>query len=137
MALYAAQVGKSLEGKVLRVSDSSLGIPFFPEVVGHAGKLYLLKNNNVPILLFSGRLHLYQGYSFLEVTLPVVFSYLAGVKVIILTNAVGSLSFSLPPGSIVLISDQLDFTFCPDPVFFSPPFFDEEIQEIFKKVGKR
>jgi len=127
----------ALEGEVIdEFSYPSLGIPFFPEVEGHAGKLYLLKNNNVPILLFSGRLHLYQGYSFLEVTLPVVFSYLAGVKAIILTNAVGSLSYFLPPGSVVLISDQIDFTFYPDPIFFSPPLFDEEIQEVFKKAGK-
>jgi len=138
MALVAGSGWEDvLEGKIIgEFSYPSLGIPFFSEVEGHAGKLYLLKNNNVLILLFSGRLHLYQGYSFSEVTLPVVFSYLAGAKTIILTNAVGSLSFSLPPGSIVLISDQLDLTFCPDPVFFSPPFFDEEIQEIFKKAGR-
>ncbi|HXL01617.1 MAG TPA: purine-nucleoside phosphorylase [Candidatus Atribacteria bacterium] len=114
-----------------------LGIPFFTEVEGHAGKLCLLKKNDFTFLLFSGRLHLYQGYSFFEITLPVVFSYLAGVEAIILTNAAGSLSFSLPPGSVVIITDQVDFTFYPDPILLPPPFFDEKIQEIFKKAGRK
>lgn len=127
-----------VEGELIdEFSYPSLGIPFLPEVEGHAGKLQLLKKNNFIFLLFSGRLHLYQGYSFFEVTLPVLFSYLAGVEAIILTNAAGSLSFSLPPGSVVLISEQVDLTFYPDPILLSPPFFDEKVQEVFKKAGKK
>lgn len=129
--------GEIVEGELINeLSYSSLGIPFFTEVEGHAGKLRLLKKNNLTFLLFSGRLHLYQGYSFFEATLPVLFSRLAGVEAIVLTNSAGSLSFSLPPGSVVIIDDQVDLTFYPDPILFSPPFFDKEIQEIFKKVGK-
>lgn len=125
-----------IEGELVdEFSYPSLGIPFLPEVEGHAGKLRLLKKDNFSFLLFSGRLHLYQGYSFFEVTLPVLFSHLAGVKDIILTNAAGSLSFSLPPGNVVLIADQVDLTFYPDPILLFPPIFDEKIQQVFKKMG--
>ena len=36
--------------------------PFFPQT-GHEGELYLGRQGNVDLLIFSGRMHLYQGYN--------------------------------------------------------------------------
>ena len=77
-------------------------------VEGHAGKLVLGEAAGVPVVVQQGRFHFYEGYEMDEVTLPVrTFSQL-GVTTVILTNAAGSLSTEMRPGSLMLISDHLN-----------------------------
>src|SRR5688572_2039956 len=77
-------------------------------VVGHAGQLVLGEIDGLPIVVQKGRFHFYEGYAMEQVTFPVRTFGLMGVENLILTNAAGSLSTEMTPGSLMLISDHLN-----------------------------
>lgn len=131
--------GQVVKGKDIAVlSYQEIGFPFYQEVEGHSGVVRLVEENGISLLVFEGRLHLYQGYSYEDSVLPVIFSFLSGVKVLICTNAAGSLHRSVPPGTICLLADQIDFTFIPDPPFVSKrPFFSEKLRNVMHEVAKK
>lgn len=115
-----------------------IGIVFRQEVEGHAGMVRLLEAEQGVILVFEGRPHLYQGYRYEEVVLPVVLSALAGVKGLIITNAAGSLHRHIPPGNLCLLTDQVDFTFVPDPqVLQKRAYFSRELQILAHEAAKK
>jgi purine-nucleoside phosphorylase len=62
------------------------------------------------VLAFLGRLHLYEGYSAVEVAHPVRTAVAAGCRTIVITNAAGALHPDLLPGDVVLIADHLNLT---------------------------
>ena len=62
------------------------------------------------VLAFLGRLHLYQGFSAVEVAHPVRTAIAAGCGTVVITNAAGALRPDLGPGDLVLISDHLNLT---------------------------
>lgn len=130
--------GEVVEGRTLEVfSYQDFGISFRREVEGHSGVVRLVEKDDTPVLVFEGRLHLYQGYRYEEVVLPVVFSFLSGVKVLLLTNAAGSLHRGIPPGNLCLLTDQVDFTFVPDPpVFQKRPLFSAELRDLACRVAQ-
>ena len=85
-------------------------VPHFSRstVQGHAGQLVLGEVEGVPVAVQQGRFHFYEGYEMEQVMFPMrVFGRL-GVKNVILTNAAGSLSTEMRPGSLMLISDHLN-----------------------------
>ncbi|QDU62557.1 Purine nucleoside phosphorylase 1 [Planctomycetes bacterium Pan216] len=78
-------------------------------VVGHPGKLLFGSWANRTVVLFQGRNHWYEGHPWTRVTLPIQIAAHLGVGTVMLTNASGSLSPKLPPGSLVCIDDHLNF----------------------------
>ncbi|MGH1467481.1 MAG: purine-nucleoside phosphorylase [Bdellovibrionales bacterium] len=87
-------------------------IPYFPRstVVGHKGNLIIGSYKGLDIALFQGRVHYYEGYSPEEVVFPArLFKWIGGED-LILTNAAGSLNPNWPPGDMMVIKDQLNFT---------------------------
>ena len=76
-------------------------------VDGHAGKFIFGRVNGVPQLFQQGRLHLYEGLPADEVILPIHVAVTLGIRKFILTNAIGSLSPNILPGSIVLLTNIL------------------------------
>lgn len=87
-------------------------IPGFPPpgVAGHAGVLIAGDLDGVPVLMQSGRFHLYEGHDPAIVALPVrVFAEL-GVETLILTNAAGGINRAFKPGTLMLISDHINMT---------------------------
>jgi len=88
-------------------------IPHYPEptVEGHSGKLTIGKLNEREILVASGRLHMYEGYSMDEVVFPIRVLKECGIKNLIITNSAGSLRKENPPGTIMIIEGHIDFTF--------------------------
>jgi purine-nucleoside phosphorylase len=85
-------------------------IPAFPKstAIGHAGQLVIGNAGSVPVAAMQGRVHLYEGYSPLEVTFPIrVFARL-GVRAVILTNAAGGISLGYSQGALVLIRDHIN-----------------------------
>ena len=62
------------------------------------------------VLVFLGRLHLYEGYPPARVAHAVRTAAAAGCSTVILTNASGSLRPELPTGSLALIADHLNLT---------------------------
>lgn len=88
-------------------------IPGFPvsSVKGHSGRLLFGTLEGVPVVIMSGRFHLYEGYSAKEVTFPIrVFSRM-GIKRLFISNAAGGLRKDLTPGSVMLIRDHINLTF--------------------------
>lgn len=85
-------------------------IPYFARstVEGHAGRLVLGEIDGIAIAAQQGRFHYYEGYDMQQVVLPMRAFGLMGIKNVILTNAAGSLSTEMRPGSLMLISDHLN-----------------------------
>ena len=77
-------------------------------VEGHAGQLVLSEVRGIPVAVQQGRFHYYEGYEMNQVTFPMRTFSLMGIKNVILTNAAGSTSTEMTPGSLMLISDHLN-----------------------------
>jgi purine-nucleoside phosphorylase len=84
---------------------------FPPSLVSHQrSEVWSLEVGTVRVLVFLGRLHLYEGYRATEVTHPVRTAVAAGCRVIVITNASGSLQQTIVPGDLVLIADHLNLS---------------------------
>ncbi len=94
------------------VSVPTTELPGFasPTVAGHHGEIRSVTIGDRRVLVLLGRSHLYEGRSAAEVVHPVRVAVLAGVKVVILTNAAGGLDALMRPGEAVLIRDHLNLT---------------------------
>jgi purine-nucleoside phosphorylase len=87
------------------------GVPGFPEprVPGHEGELVCGLLGRVPVLVQAGRVHLYEGHSAATVALPVRVYRRLGVAVLVVTNAAAALRSDLAPGSLMRITDHINF----------------------------
>jgi purine-nucleoside phosphorylase len=87
-------------------------IPGFPisSVKGHGRSLIVGDSNKTKICVLTGRCHMYEGFSAHEVVHPLRVLARLGIKKVLLTNASGSLVKSIAPGSLVLITDQINLT---------------------------
>lgn len=85
-------------------------IPGWPAstAVGHAGKLVFGNVDDVPVVVQSGRAHLYEGHSMEKVAFGVRTLGKLGVKRIIFTNAAGGINLGYSQGALVLISDHIN-----------------------------
>jgi purine-nucleoside phosphorylase len=85
-------------------------IPHFARstVQGHAGQLVLGEIEGRKIAVQQGRFHYYEGYEMEQVIFPIRTFGRLGIKNVILTNAAGSTSTELKPGSLMLISDHIN-----------------------------
>lgn len=85
-------------------------IPHFARstVQGHAGRLVLGEIEGVAVAVQQGRFHYYEGYDMTQVMFPARTFGRMGIKNLVLTNAAGSLSTEMTPGSLMLISDHLN-----------------------------
>jgi len=86
-------------------------IPGFPPstVAGHAGRFVLGTLEGVPVACMQGRFHLYEGHPPAVIKLPIRTFKALGVDALLLTNAAGSLRAEAAPGSLMLITDHLNF----------------------------
>ncbi len=83
---------------------------FVPTTVeSHSGKLILAKWKNQILLILSGRLHYYEGYSTQEITFPIRVLNAIGIKTLWITNAAGTVNPDLHSGDIVFIKDHINF----------------------------
>jgi purine-nucleoside phosphorylase len=98
------------EGFEIRGRIPYAAIPGFPAgvVKGHRGELLLAGSGGSRAILFSGRFHLYQGFSPGDVTLPIRVARRVGVRVLIVTNASGGIRGDLGPGDLMLITDHIN-----------------------------
>jgi purine-nucleoside phosphorylase len=86
-------------------------IPHFPTstAIGHSGELVVGHCQGVPVAVMSGRAHYYEGYTLQQVVFPVRVLGRMGVKILILTNAAGSVNVAYKPGELMVISDHINF----------------------------
>jgi purine-nucleoside phosphorylase len=87
-------------------------IPNFPRSTapGHAGKLVIGALADQPVMLFSGRAHLYEGYAPADIVFGVRLARLLGAESLIITNAAGGVNLNFTPGTLMLITDHINLT---------------------------
>jgi purine-nucleoside phosphorylase len=87
-------------------------IPHFPisTAPGHAGKLVLGQLDAQPVVAMAGRVHLYEGYTPEQVVFPVRTMRKLGAEMLLLTNAAGGVNPHFGAGTLMAISDQINFT---------------------------
>ena len=85
-------------------------IPGFPvsTVMTHKGELVFGYIHNKPVMAMAGRFHYYEGYSLQQATFPVRVMKALGVKMRIISAAVGSVNADCPSGMVVLVKDHIN-----------------------------
>jgi purine-nucleoside phosphorylase len=121
-SLAAPQLGLVLGSGLGAVVDllepaPRLHIPYrdIPEVpvsgvAGHAGELVAGMVDGRPVLVLSGRVHAYEGYSHREVTILLRATFQVGLLTVALTNAAGGLNPAFEPGDLMLITDHINLS---------------------------
>jgi len=109
----AVVLGSGLEAVPHRFTEVA-SVPFADvpglaaaSVQGHSGAIALGHCVGVPLLVFRGRLHFYEGHSWDRVAAPVRLTAGWGVKTLILTNAAGGIHDRLNPGDLMVLRDHL------------------------------
>jgi len=115
-ARIALVLGSGL-GNFVDTLSQTTRIPFseitgFPisTVEGHSGEIVHGYLNGIPLLVNSGRVHFYEGYSIDEVVYPIQILNALGAETIILTNAAGSIREDFPSGDLMLITKLFNQT---------------------------
>ena len=81
-----------------------------PTVKGHMGRLLVGDLDGIRVLILQNRAHVYEGYDLAELALPVRTLKAAGVEILVLTNAAGSLSSEVGPGRLMLVTDHINWS---------------------------
>jgi purine-nucleoside phosphorylase len=102
---YAATIKGSMEIPY----DAIPGFPK-PQVAGHSGSLYSAPIANGRVMLFSGRVHTYEGWDMDDVVFGVRTAVASGAERVLLTNAAGGVNPDYSPGDLVIITDHLNLT---------------------------
>jgi purine-nucleoside phosphorylase len=104
-------------GEIARRLSEPRSVPFsevpglaVPPALGHSGCLAVGKWAGQSVLVFQGRLHYYEGYSWRRVTVPVEVAGAFGVRMVLLTNAAGGIHDTLAPGSFMAVRDHIEWT---------------------------
>ncbi len=87
-------------------------LPGFPQttVGGHAGRLVLGHVGATPIAVLQGRAHYYERGRPDEMKQAIRTMAAIGCETLLQTNAAGSLRLDMTPGSVMAISDHINFT---------------------------
>jgi purine-nucleoside phosphorylase len=85
-------------------------IPHFPvsTVESHAGRVVAGMLGEKPVLAFDGRFHLYEGWTFEQLTMPVRVAKAVGAEVLFLSGAVGGMNPQHEKGDLVLLEDHIN-----------------------------
>lgn len=87
-------------------SISTTAIPSYPPstVIGHKGEIALVNYAGKNVILFSGRIHFYEGYKLSQCLLPIHLIKKLNCEELILTNAAGGINKNFIPGDLMLAS---------------------------------
>lgn len=87
-------------------------LPGFPQsrVEGHKGRFVVGELFGKTVICMQGRVHFYEGYPQAELAIPVRVMKRLGVERLLLTNAAGGVNLDFSPGSLMLISDHINFS---------------------------
>jgi purine-nucleoside phosphorylase len=85
-------------------------IPNFPAptVSGHSGQVVSGKVGSLRVLVFQGRVHLYEGRTIAEVSFCARVVGRCGAKAVLLTNAAGAINPHYVRGQLMLFTDHIN-----------------------------
>lgn len=113
---YAVILGSGLGALTSEIEDA-IAIPFsqiegFPQsaVSGHKGEIVAGRLGKTQVLMLSGRVHYYESGDAGAMRPIIEAFHEMGIKKLLLTNAAGSVREDMPPGSIMQISDHINFS---------------------------
>ncbi|NTJ41052.1 purine-nucleoside phosphorylase [Agrobacterium larrymoorei] len=112
----AIVLGSGLGSLVDEITDAIripyADIPGFPEsaVSGHAGELVAGYLGGQPVIMLSGRVHYYERGDASAMRPGIEALAGIGVQSLILTNSAGSVRQDLPPGSVMQITDHINYS---------------------------
>jgi len=121
----AMVLGSGLGGLVDEVGDAVRipygDLPGFPHsgVTGHAGQLVAGDFNGTPVIMMAGRAHYYEHGNAGAMRPALETLHGIGVTTLMLTNAAGSLEPDMGPGSVMLLTDHINFSGS-NPLFGEP-----------------
>jgi purine-nucleoside phosphorylase len=81
-----------------------------PAVPGHSRTVRYVRSGDKHVLVFTGRVHLYEGHEPATIVHPVRTAISGGCGTIVLTNAAGGIREGLAAGQPVLVRDHLNLT---------------------------
>ncbi len=95
------------DGKRIPMED----IPHFPpsRVPGHGRELIHGTVGGHKVMILAGRIHLYEGHDPLTAGFPAALASACGAQGFILTNAAGGLNQHFSQGSVMMITDFINF----------------------------
>lgn len=109
-------LGSGLGGLADRIADA-VAVPFSElpgmarsTVAGHAGQFVAGRLGGRDVIAMQGRLHSYEGHPYPALALPVRVMRAAGVETLFISNAAGSLRSEMGPGSLMAISDHINWS---------------------------
>ena len=109
-------LGSSL-GPIAEAVTDPLIIPYadlpgfpMPKISGHAGRLVVGTMGGAQVAVLQGRAHPYESGNAAVMRPAIEMLKDAGIETLILTNAAGSLDPQLRPGSIMLITDHINYS---------------------------
>ena len=111
----ALVLGSGLAGLAASVKDAVVipteDIAGFPEVKveGHSGDLVLGRLGGCEIAILKGRTHYYETGRADGMSFPLRVLHGLGCEILVLTNAAASVRSQVAPGSLVLITDHINF----------------------------
>jgi xanthosine phosphorylase len=79
-----------------------------PTVAGHGGTLHMGELNGLPVAVFQGRKHIYEGGDPGAMRVPIRVLKQLGAETLLVTNAAGSLRAEVGPGRLMAISDHIN-----------------------------
>jgi purine-nucleoside phosphorylase len=123
-------------------------LPHFPAttVPGHRGRLLVGRLEGVPVLLFDGRIHFYEGHPMWQVVYPVYVAQKMGARTLLVTNAAGGINPAFGAGTIMLIRDHINLTgtsplIGPNATVLGPRFpsmldaYDPELRDVARRTA--
>ncbi|CTQ48977.1 purine-nucleoside phosphorylase [Jannaschia donghaensis] len=101
-------LANQIDGVAIDYAD----LPGFPHagVSGHNPKLVIGTLGNTRVAVFGGRAHYYENGRSDAMRLPLEVLAELGAEGVIATNAAGSLRADMPTGSLMLLSDHINFS---------------------------
>jgi len=102
--ILGSGLGDFVENTDVKKTFSTKELPGYPlsTIPGHEGKIHFAESKGKKLLIFQGRIHLYEGYPIYECILPVFISYKLNCKNLLLTNAAGGVNKNFIPGDLML-----------------------------------
>ena len=101
-------LAEAVEGTAIDYAD----LPGFPHagVSGHNPKLVIGRLGGTRVAVLGGRAHYYESGDPAAMRLPLEVLAALGCPALIATNAAGSLDPAMPTGSLMLLSDHINFS---------------------------